>query len=77
MGLGESVGDGGPSANLGVAVVVAEDVEDSAAEGVVDLAAVGETGVGGGGDVDALAVLDEELLEATGGEGCDDAIRCC
>lgn len=45
--------------------MVLEDFVFNAAEGVVDLAALGETVPGGGGDVNALAVLDEELLDST------------
>lgn len=67
MGLGESLLHGRPAANIGVAVgVLGEDVEEDVAESGVDVRGFGETGVGGHGDLDLLASLDEELVEVVG-----------
>jgi hypothetical protein len=74
LGLGEGVDHGGPATDLGVAVVVDKDVKEVVAELGGDLVGVGETLPGGGGNVDAGAVLDEELLDGGLGELSDDAV---
>lgn len=73
MGLGQGVLDGRPAANLGVSVVVAENLEDVVAEILCDLGAGGDSAVGGRRDINALSVLDEELLHASGLELGDNA----
>jgi hypothetical protein len=76
VGHAEGVDHGGPSTDVGEAVKLGEDVEDVLAELGVDLVGGGDALVLGLGHVDAVAILDEVLLERGGGELGDDAAVC-
>ena len=56
----------GPSTDLVVAVVVVKDAEENVTELGVDLAALRKALPGGGGNVNAGSILNEELVQAIG-----------
>lgn len=73
-GDGQSVVEGGEAANLGEAVAVVEGDGAGLAELGVDGVGVGGDALDvGDGDLDGLAVLDEDLVHAIGLEAGDDA----
>lgn len=65
MGHAQGINHGGPSTDLGVSVVLGKHVENVVTELLCDLRRVGNAIVLGSGDVESLAILNEEL-----GEGC-------
>jgi len=75
-GEGEGLGELGVSTDLVETVAVVEDGGSSRAEGSVDLVAVGGDAFHvGSGDLDGLAVLDEDLVHSILFETSDDALR--